>query len=83
MAIKVNARKGSLWWRWFHKCEFKFVEDVHFWSRQLHMNGNTSKWYEYSHRVVKCSHCGKVKTITYDNGILPIGGRDVIFQKIL
>lgn len=84
MAIKVNARKNSWWWKWFHPCEFEFVEDIHFWIRQLHLHRKDShtNWYEYSHRVMKCKHCGKVKNITYTNATLPIGGRNVFIGTI-
>lgn len=83
MAIKVNARKDSWWWKWFHTCEFEFVEEVHYWIRQVYLNNNYADWYEHSNRVERCKHCGKVVKTKHRDIVLPVGGRNVVIKTYL
>lgn len=81
MAIKVNARKNSWWWKWFHTCEFELVEEVHYWLHECKRGhprypNAFNRWYQYTIEVSKCKHCHKINKRKYDNIVLPRGGRD-------
>lgn len=85
--MSIQTKCKGLIWRLFHTCEFERIEEVHYWEHECKRNHPNcpkvfNRWYLFSYEIRKCKHCGKIKKRKFNNGILPIGGRDVCYRTI-